>query len=206
MIAKRLGLVWFVCLLAVGCASGLKTSTSKAYYDKLYERVAVMEFNNATKDQEISKVVTELFVADLMATEKYIVMERTALDKVLTEQGLGQSGVIETSTATKIGRLAGVDAVFLGSVNEYEYIKRKHASTLWAFLPPMPLWYFGMWLTSEPRIKYKLGLSFRLVDTETGTIVWSADHPAITKESLNECVHSIAEKMLEKIPKPRKRR
>jgi curli biogenesis system outer membrane secretion channel CsgG len=205
MFSKRICIVLLACALSSGCASGLKTSVSKAYYEKPYERVAVMEFKNSTMEQDISKAVTELFVADLLATQRYMVMERTALDKVLMEQGLSQSGAIDPSTATRIGRLAGVDAVFLGSVNEYEYMKIKHASTLWAFLPPMPLWYFGMWLVSEPKIRYKLGLSFRLVDTETGTIVWSADHQAIKKKSLNECVHHIAEKTLKKIPKPRKR-
>jgi curli biogenesis system outer membrane secretion channel CsgG len=153
MFSKRICIVLLACALSSGCASGLKTSVSKAYYEKPYERVAVMEFKNATMEQDISKAVTELFVADLLATQRYMVMERTALDKVLMEQGLSQSGAIDPSTATRIGRLAGVDAVFLGSVNEYEYMKIKHASTLWAFLPPMPLWYFGMWLVSEPKIR-----------------------------------------------------
>lgn len=205
MITRRQCAFLIAWAILPGCASGLKTSVSRAYYDKSYERVAVMEFKNATMEQDISKAVTELFVADLLATQRYMVMERTALDKVLVEQGLSQSGIIEPSTAIRIGKLAGVDAVFLGSVNEYEYMKRKHASTLWVFVPPIPLWYAGMWLISEPKITYKLGLSFRLVDTETGAIVWSADHRAIKKESLNECVHHIAGKTLKSIPKPPKR-
>jgi len=200
----RVSLICLAGILLSSCASGLKTSVSNAYFDRPYERVAVLGFSNAALDKDVSKAVTELFIADLFATQKYMLMERAALDKVLQEQGLSQSGILDPATAVRIGNLTGVDAAFVGSVTEYEYIERKHASLLWALIPPPPVWYFGMFLISEPKIKYKPGLSVRLVDTETGAIIWSADHPAIKKESLNDGEHSMAKRMLAKLPKPKR--
>jgi Curli production assembly/transport component CsgG. len=46
----------------------------------------------------------------------YQVIERASVDKVLSEQGLQMSGVIDTATAAEVGRIVGVDSFVLGYV------------------------------------------------------------------------------------------
>jgi hypothetical protein len=48
--------------------------------------------------------------------ERFKVMERAQLDKILQEQSLGSSGVVDAATAAQIGKGIGVDAIIIGSV------------------------------------------------------------------------------------------
>jgi TolB-like protein len=48
--------------------------------------------------------------------ERFKVMERAQLNKILEEQSLGHSGVIDAATAAQIGKGIGVDAIIIGSV------------------------------------------------------------------------------------------
>jgi hypothetical protein len=47
---------------------------------------------------------------------RFKVVERAQLEKILQEQQLGMTGVIDASTAAEIGKGIGVDAILLGSV------------------------------------------------------------------------------------------
>lgn len=44
------------------------------------------------------------------------VIERSSLDRVLGEQNLQMSGLTDPVTATKVGKILGVDAIVLGNV------------------------------------------------------------------------------------------
>src|SRR5712691_9919703 len=46
----------------------------------------------------------------------FLVIERASLDKVLQEQGIQLSDIADPTTAAKVGRILGVDAIVLGSV------------------------------------------------------------------------------------------
>jgi hypothetical protein len=48
--------------------------------------------------------------------QRFKVMERAQLDKILAEQSLGASGVVDAATAAQIGKGIGVDAIIIGSV------------------------------------------------------------------------------------------
>ncbi len=49
---------------------------------------------------------------------RFKIIERAQLEKILEEQSLGMSGVIDISTAAQIGKGIGVDAVLVGSVTQ----------------------------------------------------------------------------------------
>ena len=68
-------------------------------------------FNRLTKSLQ-EKLVTA------MAGKGIQVVERSQLEKVLKEQKLGYSGLINTSSAKKIGQLLGADGIMLGTVND----------------------------------------------------------------------------------------
>lgn len=99
---------------------GLKLSdeipvTENTYYQP-YVAVFSFEETNA-QAQTLGKTVSEMLITALIQKQKFTVMERTQLEKVLQEQSLAQSGAIDTETALKVGKLAGLQAVILGSVS-----------------------------------------------------------------------------------------
>lgn len=81
-------------------------------------RVAVVEFTEkgSAGVPDAGAIVAEWMVSSLGKLDKYQLTERVLLKKILDEQKLGQSGLIDGKTAAKIGKLYGVDAIVSGSV------------------------------------------------------------------------------------------
>jgi hypothetical protein len=100
-------------LLLAACAVGL-TAQAKL-------RVAVVEFNvkGNVKIKDAGAIVAEWLAAALAKTAKYEVLERVLLDKILAEQEIQLSGLIDESTAVRIGDLYGAQAIASGTVMEW---------------------------------------------------------------------------------------
>ncbi|NOZ62261.1 MAG: hypothetical protein GXO74_11315 [Calditrichaeota bacterium] len=80
--------------------------------------VAVFAFEESNSQaQGLGKTLSEMLTTALIQKQKFTVMERTQLEKILQEQSLSQTGVIDTEVALKVGRLAGLQAVILGNVS-----------------------------------------------------------------------------------------
>jgi TolB-like protein len=81
-------------------------------------RVAVFAFGTAGPDSTLSGAsVSEMFTTAMVQTRCFMVVERHQLDKVLHEQDLELSDVMDQETAVKVGELIGVDAVVVGSLS-----------------------------------------------------------------------------------------
>jgi hypothetical protein len=81
--------------------------------------VAVMRFESAGIDSGVSMVVTDVFTNQIQANGKYRVMERSQMNKILTEQGFQSSGACSTTEcAVEIGRLLSIDNMFVGSIGK----------------------------------------------------------------------------------------
>ncbi len=93
------------------------------------KRVAVMNFDYATvrsyvsslfgTDQDIGKGIADLLVDKLVNDGTYSVIERKALDKILAEQNFSNSDRADPSSAAKIGKILGVDAIIIGSITQF---------------------------------------------------------------------------------------
>src|SRR6202011_3309507 len=70
-------------------------------------------------DQDVGKGISDMLVQKLVQDGKYSVIERNALDKVLGEQNFSNSDRADASTAAKIGRILGVDAIIIGSITQF---------------------------------------------------------------------------------------
>jgi curli biogenesis system outer membrane secretion channel CsgG len=91
--------------------------------------VAVMNFDYGTvrtvvasifgTDQDVGKGITDLMVQKLVQDGKYRVIERAALDKIIAEQNFNNSDRADPSSASKIGRILGVDTIILGSITKF---------------------------------------------------------------------------------------
>ncbi len=59
--------------------------------------------------------LTDKMVTQLVNLRRFKVIERGALDKVLSEQQLQLSGAVDEATAVEVGKIAGADAIILTS-------------------------------------------------------------------------------------------
>jgi len=85
---------------------------------KPYIAVFPLEDSNLrTEFAKISETLTEMLSTALIQEDAFQVMERAQLQKILEEQALSQSGVIDSETAVKVGNLIGLEAVVIGSVS-----------------------------------------------------------------------------------------
>ncbi|MBI4180158.1 hypothetical protein HY522_12125 [bacterium] len=80
--------------------------------------LSVLYFDNNTDIQELDwmkKGLADMLITDLAATNKIQVVQREKLEQILKEQRLGQSGLVDEVTASKIGVLVGANRVLTGS-------------------------------------------------------------------------------------------
>ncbi len=93
------------------------------------KRVAVFDFDYATvqsgaaalfgSNVDVGKGIADLLVRHLVQDGTYSVIERKNIDKVLGEQNFSNSDRADATSAAKIGRLLGVDAIIVGSVTQF---------------------------------------------------------------------------------------
>ena len=78
--------------------------------------VAVLPFENKGASRDLGDIILDKIINVLVNQERFKVMERAQLDKVIAEQSLGVSGIIDAATAAEIGKGIGVDGIIIGSV------------------------------------------------------------------------------------------
>lgn len=98
------------------------------------KRIAIFDFDNAGVQgaavpmfmqsgalPNVGKGAANLLVSRIVKDGHVTVIERSELEKLLSEQNLGNSDRTDPLTAAKLGRLLGVDAILLGSVAHYDF-------------------------------------------------------------------------------------
>src|SRR5487761_1237184 len=93
------------------------------------KRIAVMNFDFSAvqsglaaifgNQQDVGKGLADLLVDRLVTDGTYSVIERKALDKIIAEQNFSNSDRANPSSAAKIGRVLGVDAIVIGSITQF---------------------------------------------------------------------------------------
>ncbi|HEX9972392.1 MAG TPA: CsgG/HfaB family protein [bacterium] len=82
--------------------------------------LAVMDFKNNSaqfRHDRLEKAIPEMLKTELSYNNDIVVVERSKIESILAEQALAQSGVIETTEAQEVGRLAGAQYIITGEVN-----------------------------------------------------------------------------------------
>jgi curli biogenesis system outer membrane secretion channel CsgG len=118
-------------LLAVQCASApvKPYEVSNSFRSRLLEqrdirRIAVLPFDNAGDDRVAGPLVAEELNLQLGKLGVFDLIERTRITELLKEQDLDTLERFDESTAARIGKLLGVQAVVMGSVTKF----RRHPS------------------------------------------------------------------------------
>ncbi|MFH0924684.1 MAG: CsgG/HfaB family protein [bacterium] len=170
-------------ILTIGCSSNIQ----KVYIHpntnfKYIKKVAVMPFANLTNDKFSGDRVRNMFVTELLSTRTIDIVELGELQKVLETEGIRTTDTVSTEIAQKIGNNLGVQAVILGSVDQYEMTRTGQN--------PYP----------------EVCISVRMLEVETGTIIWTVTRTETGKNWFNSLVGvgskteiSVASRVVKKI-------
>lgn len=83
------------------------------------QRFAVMPFaeiGEEAKQRQLGLVVADLVVTNLARDHRVPLVERAALQRIVEEQALGQTGAVDEAQAAQVGKLAGARGMVLGQV------------------------------------------------------------------------------------------
>ena len=144
-------------------------------------RIAVMDFDYATvqstsaamfgNDVDVGKGIADLLVTDLVKDGSFSIIERKALDKIMAEQNFSNSQRADPTSAARIGKLLGVDAILVGSITEFGNETKKTnlggAGGNWGG--------FGLGGIGHSNSKANVGINARLVNVDTGEILAVAE-------------------------------
>jgi curli biogenesis system outer membrane secretion channel CsgG len=144
-------------------------------------RIAIVDFDYATvhggisaifgSNVDVGKGVTDLLVSYLVKDGSYSVIERKALDTVLAEQNFSNSDRADATSAAKIGKMLGVDAIIVGSITQFgNDTKNTGVGAVGGGLGKIGLGGF-----KQKQSKAIVGLTARLVNVDTGEILASAE-------------------------------
>lgn len=167
-------------LWMAGCATPQVAVNSHADFSRIH-RVAVATFGGPGGD-----VAADLLTQDLL-NHGADVIERQRLDAILQEQNLANSKTLDAETVKKIGKILGVDAIFLGTVatsqpgQSYLVTTSRHGrGYAYDSVTPVasPNLTPGGSVIGVPDAQVlssaaQAALIARMVDVETGSILWS---------------------------------
>ncbi len=150
-------LVFVICLLLLlplGCShTGPNVYVRKGSDQSTVRKVAVFKFRNSTKAAEASKIATSFFMAGLVETGRFQVELPGNIRSFLVGERIIIRTGVDLDTMNVMGKRLGVDAVILGSVEEFVGAAEAKRAV-------------------EPSVF----ISSRMVDAKTGQILWMAQH------------------------------
>src|SRR5260221_12090801 len=84
----------------------------------LKRRVGVLDFQNKTKygENRIGTAASDILITELAKSGKFIVVERDKLNTIMSEQKLGMTGAINPTTAAKVGKILGLNAIVTAAI------------------------------------------------------------------------------------------
>jgi TolB-like protein len=140
----------------VGCKGAVIRYINPEANFSYIKKVAILPFNNMSNDRFAGERVRNTLTVELMSRGVFDVMERGEVSKVmglvLRAAGFEEGSAVEVDKETLklLGERLGVQAVILGSVDEYESGGRRAV----------------------------VSLSVRMLDTSSGIILWQAKSTA----------------------------
>lgn len=127
--------------------------------------IAVVDFTSSGRTVLATKL-PEILIDELINSGKFDVVEREKLATVMLEQGFQSSGSVSIGTAVDIGRMLGARYLIMGHVIDFGSEERS----------------FNGYGVNTQTTLYRLKVSVRAIDTESGKIVFSTKKDAEEKE------------------------
>jgi curli biogenesis system outer membrane secretion channel CsgG len=159
------------------------TPSSVANYSGPKMRLAVMDLSgSALKTQtsstpasttttvaipppsDFARGMTEMLTTALMKTNRFIVLERADMAKVVGEQDFGASGRVNAETAPKVGKIIGAQAMITGDITEFSYSQSSVGGNM------QVLHGFG---AKSDKVTALVAIDIRIIDAATGEVLAS---------------------------------
>ncbi len=152
------------------------------------KKVAVLPFENHTKDENAGEIVRDIVITEILAMHIFDVVGKTFVNFVVNEETGGET--LETTfskeTLKRIAKRLKVDGLIVGSVDEYK-LKRD-----------------GMY--SYPVIT----LTLRLIDGKSGILIWQTSGTitgytnlgrllGLKSKDINELTFDLVERLLSRL-------
>ena len=163
-------------LIATGCSPSTSVKQKQAMTidnDKkmvgLKRRIGVVDFENKTTygANRLGTSASDILITELAKSGKFIVVERDKMGKLMEEQKLGMSGAIDPNTAAKMGKILGLNAIVTGAISQFgettdgsQYL-----------------------ITQSKRQQVKATVDIRVVDVETGQILYADSGAGLATKS-----------------------
>lgn len=90
-----------------------------AYADLKRTKIAVLDFTlqgKGFKTEDLGQIVAEWLITALVKEGRFDVIERRLLQKIIAEQQLSETGLLDQETTAQLGKVLGVKAIITGSV------------------------------------------------------------------------------------------
>ena len=149
-------LVAFALALAVGLPGcGSKRTAAVTYHDpnmdfSLIRNVAVLPFKNVSSDLAAGEAVRDVFMTMLQATGAFYVVPPGEVARGVSRTSLNSPSEPSSEEVIRFAEIVGADVVIIGTVREYGLLRSGSLSA--------PV----------------VSLGVRMLEGQTGTVVWSA--------------------------------
>lgn len=172
--------LFLILMVASGCATA-QSYTKNGIDFKQFKKVAVVKLDcsNSAVGQEVADIVAFAFIK-----KGYNVIERSQLRSITDENALISSGLTETNKSAL--KLAGINAIIVGSVSRYDCQPDK----VFAMIGLAPI----VLNTNNCHAS----LSLKMLDVNSGDILWMANG-ANSKNDSNMTAHKVLQTVLELI-------
>ncbi|MCK5684577.1 hypothetical protein KAJ27_10660, partial [bacterium] len=148
----------------------LMNITVSCYCDGI--RIAVVSFEDKTgkAGNILVRSLIDSTTDELYKTGKFTLLERDRIGHVLKEQKLALTGLIDTETASVIGKLLGASYVLIGTVVNYG--ESVQENTIGGANTTSEK--FGIGGLSISKLNLFIDLNIRIIEVDTGKIVFSS--------------------------------
>ena len=152
-------------------------------------RIAVLAFDYATvqtassamfgSNIDVGKGIADLLINNLVKDGTFSIIERAALDKIMAEQNFSNSDRADPTSAAKLGKLLGVDAILIGSITQFGNETKTHnvggGGGNWGG--------FGVGGFGHSKSNASVGITARLVNVDTAEILGVAEGAGTSSRS-----------------------
>jgi TolB-like protein len=127
----------------------LPKGASKEHIPQI-RKLAVLPFDNISENKQAGQIVASIYVTELFKTGRFLVEEPGNIRQFMIQERIDTIGEVELDRLKILGRRLGVDAVVVGTVEEFEDGRRD-----------------GVPIVS---------ITTRMVTSATGRVIWSAQN------------------------------
>lgn len=121
------------------------------------EKIAVFDFQGVHNDANMTAIAENEMISLLVEQKRFDVVERQQLARILQEQQLSNTGIIDVEQATEIGKIAGIKYAVFGQVTNVNYSAKRIQTESGSYLDVDAL----------------IALQIRIVDIQNGSVIFS---------------------------------